>query len=533
MSDSGPKIESKIEDKEELVEVTNDNSIENMDFSVDCNDLSLIEDKSFIIDLVNKNDQRLTFISKEGKSQVWNRYQKIYYKNMETNFVKCMYCNDIKKHNKYLGTATMLRHQCFKNSEFQDEFQIKDINYVTIDSIHDKEFDDSNEQIYNNKQFLQSLMDSNDERLTFEPQIGKSEVWNRFERVLFENKETLYVTCKSCHDLHKQTRFLGTTSLLRHQCQNRRSIVRRFRQKRNKSEKKMSLRHVMQRRKCQTMDEKIRVENKTLKTIIKKCLEMIEKCLCINKTIVLEKKQINVLINGYNDWLIENQDFEDPEEFTEDFEDIFGDQNILDEKSVERLKSGDFSDSDSDYNPSKDQKQKSKFTQRLNTKSSLVLASDLVKKKYIKSKNKGLYHCDYAECGRSFNNSYNLMQHRNKHNPSKYKCDWYIYIYISPLYMTMINSLFHVLRPGCDERFQKKVQYEVHMSCHTNEKNFKCDFEGCHYETCHSLRSHSLSLFVNKLINYLFFRLKRHKKFHSTEKPFKCDWSVSIPFHII
>lgn len=59
-------------------------------------DLNPFEDKSFIIDLVNKMDDKLKFVSKEGKSEVWNRYQRIFYMNIETNFVKCIFCNDIK-----------------------------------------------------------------------------------------------------------------------------------------------------------------------------------------------------------------------------------------------------------------------------------------------------------------------------------------------------------------------------------------------------------------------------------------------------
>ena len=420
MSESSVKVENINEVTVESFVDNEDQPLEQIDFSVSCDDLALMEDKSFLIDLVNKSDPRLTFVTKDGKSQAWIRYQKIYYKSMETNFVKCIYCNDIKKHNKYLGTAAMLRHQCIKNSQFQEDYQIRDnIQDSNTEDISGPDLVEFTEHYYNDKQFLQSLIDSGDNRLSFEPQVGKSEVWNRFERVLFNDNETLYVKCKACNDLHKQTRFLGTTSLLRHRCQNQRTVDRNLRKKRRNPKKKIILKNVNNESKCQTIEEKIRIENKTLKTIIKKCLEMIEKCLCIKSNIVNEKKHINVLINKYNEWLLRNQELEESEDNSQ-LTDIF-DNQMGSEEFILGI------EDNSDYESTNQMKNKSNINKSVNKKNSLVFASDLVKKKYIKSKTKGSFPCDYPECGRTFNNSYNLMQHRNKHNPNKYRCDWYVF----------------------------------------------------------------------------------------------------------
>ena len=381
-------------------------------------ELYLMEDKRFIMDLVNKMDDRLSYLSKEGKSQAWSRFQKIYYKDIETNFVKCIYCNDIKKHNKYLGTAAMLRHQCAKSdSKDMDHSNSELILSPKNNKIKDKENSMVGQtERHNDKQFLLSLIESDDQRLSFEPQVGKSEVWTRFERIVFDNKETLYVKCKTCNDIQKQTRFLGTTSLLRHRCQKRRSHSKQAKT----HQKESLLQKVIQKQKCESFEEKVRVENKTLKTIIKKCLEMIEKCLCIKRTIVSEKKQINFLINCYNEWLFENQEFEEIEENNE-FEDT------SDHKLVEEESDGD-EDYDQELNLDSDFELKEETKRKIankKVKSNSITASNSVKKKYMKKRVISVFLCDYPECGRTFNNSYNLLQHRNKHSSTnKYRCDW-------------------------------------------------------------------------------------------------------------
>lgn len=190
---------------------------------------------------------------------------------------------------------------------------------------------------------------------------------------------------------------------------------------------------MLNNKKCETIDEKIRIENKTLKTIIKNCLEVIEKCMCINRSIVLDKKHINVLINGYNEWLSQNQDLGDFDDNKDIFDDIFEDNYNFNEELIVNTEEliedlEEDSNQDLDYNPMNKQKPKSLFMSRdLKSVNNLIIASNLVKKKYKKHKTVSNYKfiCDYPECDRQFKSSYNLKQHHDKHaNVSRYKCLW-------------------------------------------------------------------------------------------------------------
>lgn len=122
------------------------------------------------------------------------------------------------------GTASLLRHKCLRSGDdfqqnyvFDQSFNnnnkiIKNIN-KNNKKLNESLINEMNES-YNDKNYLLSLIHSNDNRLRFEPQFGKSEVWNRFDRVLFNNIETVYVKCRFCKDIHKHNRFLGNFQFL-------------------------------------------------------------------------------------------------------------------------------------------------------------------------------------------------------------------------------------------------------------------------------------------------------------------------------
>ncbi|CAG2116554.1 unnamed protein product, partial [Medioppia subpectinata] len=345
-------------------------------------------------------------------------------------------------------------------------------------------FNDNNDEYYNDKCFLTSLLQSSDERLSFESRNGKSEVWSRFERILFNHLETSYVKCKQCDAIQKQTSNTGTTPLLRHNCNAKRRLTDCHSRGANNSN---TFNAILRSKKCLTVEDKIRVENQTLKHLIKKCLDVIDKCLCVKRSVIFEKKQINVLIKGYNEWLFESQELDQLDDNKEEFENMF--DNCFD--SGLKLRTNECEDQldfDEDYNQTNESKHKRLLISRRMKANSSIAASKLVMKKYYRQKSVIASEpmiCDWPECGKQFRNSHNFQQHRNKHmGIHKYGCDW----------------------PGCEETFAKKVNYEMHMSLHTNEKKFKCDFPDCHYESCR-----------NNL-------LQRHMKVHTGEKPFKCDW---------
>jgi hypothetical protein len=475
-----------------------------MDSEIDDIDDNRLENKNYFIELVKRRDNRLSFVRQLGKSEVWNRFERIYYERNETNFVKCKHCNDVKKQNRFIGTAGLLRHKCRQFIDFcREEESIKpQINLqfnenevkfsLSNDQIisnnnnnnNNESFDEllvNNESIlkqefsFNDRNFLISLVESNDQRLSFEPQSGKSEVWTRFERIFYDNLETLYVKCKYCNDIQKQTRNIGTGSLLRHRCkafsdkcsndelQESSDQEFRFRSNKNNNNKNFI-------KKCETVDEKIRFENKTLKDIIKKCLETIDKCLCIERTIVSDKEQINVLINNYNEWLRVNEDSDES-----DVDESDDNYNSSEEKTS--LKEIDFkknSDNDSNYKPLSERKPKivvkSVNNRRVIFKPNTnpMIGSNYKKSIYNKRAPKVIdpnvtYACDRTECGKVFKNKHLLRKHSFIHSGHKpYKCLW----------------------PGCDAAFLKKTDYDLHTCTHTNEKKFKCDWPECTYKTC-------------------------------------------------
>ncbi|XP_054165598.1 zinc finger protein 510-like [Oppia nitens] len=441
------------------------------DYVDDLDVMQVIDSKEIITELVNNDDPRLTFISPErAKSEAWSKYQRIYFKDIETNYVKCIVCNDIKKQTKYLGTATLLKHKCVKTYKplFEDHSEVK--------------------EIYNDKQYLIELIKTSDERLSFEPKTGKSQVWTRFERIVFNQKATLYVKCMFCNDILKNTQNTGTASLLKHKCRSDDNTTGVRHRRSKKKTPKINFKDFLLSKKCKTIEDKIRIENQTLQLIIKKCLEVMDRCLCVDNSITIDKKRINVLLNAYNEWLSDNQDLDDLGDNINgnNFIDLF--DNCLIDEPFRGINDIELSLDDPDYSPQLVSKSSTVFrTKQIKTKiqSSSVIASNLVKRKYQRNNTSVTIKCDWPECEQVFNNSYHLNLHRNKHlGIFKYKCCW----------------------PGCEESFPKKIKYEVHMSLHTNEKQYKCNFNGCQYETCRKAL------------------LQRHYFIHTGEKPFKCDW---------
>jgi hypothetical protein len=58
---------------------------------------NFVIDRNFLVNLVKAGDNRFSFVPQSGKSCVWNRFERIYYDNCETVYVKCRFCDDIQK----------------------------------------------------------------------------------------------------------------------------------------------------------------------------------------------------------------------------------------------------------------------------------------------------------------------------------------------------------------------------------------------------------------------------------------------------
>ncbi len=72
---------------------------------------------------------------------------------------------------------------------------------------------DKNEKLVidiSNRQVVKKLIKVKDQRLSFEPQKGKSDVWNWFNRAYFNGKATTFVTCKTWDDFQKYEKNWGT-----------------------------------------------------------------------------------------------------------------------------------------------------------------------------------------------------------------------------------------------------------------------------------------------------------------------------------
>lgn len=85
-------------------------------------------------------DISLVFPSKTT-SPVWNCYRIVVYKGIRLNFVTCLQCNVILVYKSQTGTASLLRHSCFRNTNQSDDDEGLEIyNNNTSDP---KDFDDS------------------------------------------------------------------------------------------------------------------------------------------------------------------------------------------------------------------------------------------------------------------------------------------------------------------------------------------------------------------------------------------------------
>jgi hypothetical protein len=240
--------------------------------------------------------------------------------------------------------------------------------------------------------------------------------------------------------------------------------------------------------------QRLHEENEKIREIVKKCLNLINLCQCFDTNFLSERKQINLLINNFNnglfsdgfELLVINKKFDNNKrsisnksKCCQTFDEI--NYNLLTHESSDELKSNS---EDTELKTSK----KSSLKTGINTKKKTVKKSlklkpsklesklginlnqtktnlrqnnvknpKILRKKLRKNDNqlnesKVDFWCDWTNCGKVFKSKQNLKIHKDIHLEVKnYRCDW----------------------PGCDEAFLRKKQLDSHISGHTNDKRFK------------------------------------------------------------
>ncbi|XP_054166041.1 zinc finger protein 195-like [Oppia nitens] len=436
-----------------------------------------VNDKKFIIQVVTNSDREVSFKRVHGTSKAWNYFQRIYYKNIRTEFVKCMTCDNIQKHTSTDGTGGLLRHKCFPDNNssklVSNELLVCDYN-ETESNANDTEYEDfivkewrhsskTSKSTKERKKLVNMIM-NNDQRLSFVAENGKSKVWERFDRIFFDDKKIDFVKCKICHMAVKHTSRIGTKGLIVHKCRQIFKEQQMVNQDLNdESDINYKNFNISSKTDPKSHNSQLVDEIDTLKLIVQKCLQIIDNCVCDNKY-SKQRKDVNILL-----------------------------------LNLETLSSNN--------------KLNTHFSYDLNITKRVTNA---IKRKYIKkSRIKKQLPCDWPGCDKTFIQMHHLKEHlNNAHMELKdFICEW----------------------PGCEEKFIKphKLKYHI-MKQHTNEKPYKCD--ECSYSALFKavLKRHQRIHATEKALicdwpgcdfktNHEHV-LKTHKFKHSGQKPFKCSW---------
>lgn len=99
----------------QLMDSTNAMSLFHSVFHATEEDNDQISSKSDMEKLLSSNSEHISLMYPEKtKSQVWNLFRVILYKNVRQQFVTCLVCNCVLIYKSRTGTASLLRHNCYK-----------------------------------------------------------------------------------------------------------------------------------------------------------------------------------------------------------------------------------------------------------------------------------------------------------------------------------------------------------------------------------------------------------------------------------
>jgi hypothetical protein len=88
-----------------------------------------IIDKKVIEKLITEKSQRLKSLSIKGRSDIWNRFDRIFVDEKISAFVKCKSCIICYKYETNYSTSTLMKHKC--SNDLGDKTQLNLEKFVT------------------------------------------------------------------------------------------------------------------------------------------------------------------------------------------------------------------------------------------------------------------------------------------------------------------------------------------------------------------------------------------------------------------
>jgi hypothetical protein len=79
--------------------------------------------KSVIIELIKSKSSDISFEYTSGKNQKWKDFRRVLLKGEETDFIRCIKCEEVLTHKKTFGTSAILLHKCKIDNESQHKIE--------------------------------------------------------------------------------------------------------------------------------------------------------------------------------------------------------------------------------------------------------------------------------------------------------------------------------------------------------------------------------------------------------------------------
>lgn len=255
--------------------------------NIDLRDNMYMEDDKIISKLdmeklLHSNDENITLLYPEKtKSQVWNLFRVVLYKNVRQHFVTCLVCNCVLIYKSRTGTASLLRHNCYKRmlqqiaemqvqcnspkeetgtnvvaelhnllqpEESSSSLDIKEeVTFDVDDDSNGSEIEDvapesltqklmkydtqASKPKYVGEHLLEKLLleekirDKDPEVVIVQNSRRRSPIWSKYELVYFRGIRQNYVQCMECGSLLSYKKKTGSASILRHRCNLKRRLL--------------------------------------------------------------------------------------------------------------------------------------------------------------------------------------------------------------------------------------------------------------------------------------------------------------------